>query len=70
MDPDNCDAWEPDSLVQRNAKRKRLVQHLNGVWKLKEHGTIRRYNDEEVDTVVYNGWALWEVDNPDAPFFQ
>ena len=75
MDPHNCDDFIDDVIAAADCgdKRDRLVDHLTGAWRVKPdgtpwcHGTIRRYDGEEVDGFIYRGWALWERGNSSEP---
>ena len=66
-DPHNCDDFKDDTKDTADLKRVRLVDHLSQSWALREAAVIRRYDNEDIAGTIYNGWAIWEVGNVNAP---
>ncbi len=61
MDPDKCDDFRADTVRADDCagQRMKLIQHLSLAWHNECVEKLVRYNEEERDGVVYNGWAMW-----------
>jgi len=61
MNPDKCDDFRPDVLTPDDCtgQRGQLIEHLSLSWRTECIERLVRYNEKEIEEVVYNGWAMW-----------
>jgi len=56
--PDNCDEWRQDRLVDQQKRNERLARLMDTDWNSEDVNRIVRYNKES-NPDQHNGWAMW-----------
>ena len=66
-DPHKCSDWVRDAQTDIEDRNEDLATLMNSQWLDENVKVVRRYNNEKIGGFIYNGWAMWASDNPNAP---